>query len=321
MPHKRHQNIGLGGTFDHLHAGHQALIKFAAGLGEKLIIGVCDESMAKGKFLAQTIEPLTVRKRAVGQYCQKTGINIDITTLYDPLGPAIKAESYIDALVVTPETLTGGNQINVVRDKLKLRQLPIYICPLVNDISGQPIHSDRIRAGQVSRTGLIYDQPLNQSLIISARTRQLLQHLKLNLVESPSPDIPPAPITAVVGDVTLKKFIDHNWPFQIGVFDNLVERKTQHLVGLTGDQTVNNPAGQITSALTEPLTTATINQITKNSRRSIIQVVGEEDLASVALILLLPLYSRLYFGLPGQGLVEVTITENLKDKIYGMLTV
>ncbi len=319
MSKKRHKLVALGGTFDHLHDGHKALIQFASQWGEKLLIGVCDDVLARSKILPKTIQPLIPRKRAVGNFCTENHIPVELITLHDPLGPTVEEGNKIDALVVSSETVKGGNKINEIREKLGMRSLPVYICPLVNDLQGEPIHSDRVRQGFISRSGVVYGSVLNQTVVISSKQREAIQNLKYNLVEKPTVTIPSAPITAAVGDVTLAKFIQNRWPFQIGIFDNLVERHEKHLI--SGHQThdIDNPAGQITLELSQKLTEIVAGQLAKAKNLDFIQVKGEEDLASVALVLLLPLYSHIYFGLPGKGLVEMIVTETLKDKLYNLL--
>ena len=74
-----------------------------------------------------------------------------------------------------------------------------------------------------------------------------------------------------------------------------------------------NPAGVITTQLVEALQQAT----SKNLK--ILAVDGEEDLAAVALVLLLPLESHIYYGQPDIGIVEVVITEQLKQDFYKAL--
>jgi uncharacterized protein (UPF0218 family) len=43
---------------------------------------------------------------------------------------------------------------------------------------------------------------------------------------------------------------------------------------------------------------------------------GEEDLVTAVLLLLLPLQSLIYYGQPGEGMVEVVVSEELKEKIF-----
>jgi len=54
---KKIQALGMGGTFDHFHAGHEKFIKFAYEQAEQLFIGVTTEKMSRGKKYAHLIEP------------------------------------------------------------------------------------------------------------------------------------------------------------------------------------------------------------------------------------------------------------------------
>jgi len=76
---------------------------------------------------------------------------------------------------------------------------------------------------------------------------------------------------------------------------------------------VKNPAGEISTQLTAAL------KIALEQKFLHVEVIGEEDLAAVALVLLAPLESRIYYGQPEKGLVKIVITEDLKEKIKQIL--
>ncbi|TRZ53029.1 hypothetical protein D4R99_01610, partial [bacterium] len=62
---KQWNHVVLGGTFDHFHKGHEALLTKAFEVGKKVTIGIATEKLYKNKFLSETIEPFEVRKKSV----------------------------------------------------------------------------------------------------------------------------------------------------------------------------------------------------------------------------------------------------------------
>ena len=75
-----------------------------------------------------------------------------------------------------------------------------------------------------------------------------------------------------------------------------------------------NPAGIITKELTAALLTALQKDI------KYVFVDGEEDTATIVLVLILPLGAKIYYGQPGEGMVELAVTEEKKQVFYEQLT-
>ena len=81
---------------------------------------------------------------------------------------------------------------------------------------------------------------------------------------------------------------------------------------------VQNPAGYVTKPLVQAIDKA-IKQILKKPKTRIVQVDGEEDLAGLPAILLAPLGARVYYGQPGEGVVEVVVSEKKKRELVEMI--
>lgn len=317
--------IGLGGTFDHFHAGHEKFLTFAASLADQLIIGVTTEKMVKGKLLPHLIEPYPVRLQSVKAFCHKHHIRARFTPLEDELGPTLEGTE-IRALCVTEETIPGAEKINTIRDRMGLYKFPVYICDFALDENGEPIHSARIRAGAVSRSGTVYQNVLEKDLELNQDSRVFFSQPLGEVSVTPQEFItemsnPLHRVIAVVGDSSLEQFIHNQWPYHIGVYDQLQQRKSynsKEVDNISPNFTVESPAGVITSQLSRALK----QSITKvlSAKRQHILVSGEEDLAAVALILLLPLESEVYYGQPNQGMVCMKISEKLKDDSYRLLS-
>jgi len=306
---KLYEIVGLGGTFDHFHIGHEHFIKFASQFGQHLHIGVTHPKLTQAKTLANLIEPYETRKRAVKKFCKSHQISANITQLNDIYGPTVIEKSKIKALVVTEDTLVGANKINQARTAMGLSQLPVHVCPLLKDKTDQIINSERIRAGKINRVGEIYQQVFAQDLVITDKQRQFFSQPQGVLVNQP--EAKNDSLICVVGDDSLKNFIQNNWHYDLAVYDLRQQRQivdSPVLINLNPDVSVKNPAGSINSKLTQVL-----------KKHKLIFVEGEEDLAAVALMLLLPLKSQIYYGQPNQGLIKMTITEEKKDQFYQIL--
>lgn len=123
----------LGGTFDHLHAGHKILLSMGAWIAEqKLIAGVTgqfvrpcpalrfvekpahllcrkDDALLGKKEYKEVLEPLPVRMARTRVFLTlfKPGIEYDIVPINDVYGPT-GWDPNIQALVVSKETLPGA---------------------------------------------------------------------------------------------------------------------------------------------------------------------------------------------------------------------
>lgn len=109
----RYQRVGIGGTFDHLHAGHKLMLSVAAMLTRgTLLCGVTAPGgrMLEGKHYKERIESWEERVQRVeeflDEFCPRT-VRVEIIQLHDPFGPTI-SDATLEALVVSPETYTGG---------------------------------------------------------------------------------------------------------------------------------------------------------------------------------------------------------------------
>ncbi|MCS7121263.1 MAG: DUF359 domain-containing protein [Archaeoglobaceae archaeon] len=121
-----------------------------------------------------------------------------------------------------------------------------------------------------------------------------------------------AKIAAFVGDVVTSCALKCRVKLDIAVIDGKTLRDRYKLEKLEGFEILNtkNPAGFITKELVETLKIAV--DLALNGKRVCVFVEGEEDLAAIPLIILLPLKSVLIYGQPREGVVAVEITEEKK---------
>jgi pantetheine-phosphate adenylyltransferase len=143
----RYKKVAVGGTFDHFHAGHKALLDKAFELGDNVLIGLTSDAYSKGES-----ESYSARKRNLETYLK--GKNYEIVKLEDAYGPAI-ADSEIDAIVVSSETKPRALEINDIRHKRGLSPLEIIVIPMVMAANGRRISSTRIRKGEIDNEGRV----------------------------------------------------------------------------------------------------------------------------------------------------------------------
>jgi pantetheine-phosphate adenylyltransferase len=315
--------IGLGGSFDHFHKGHRAFLDFAIQVAQKcsgtLRIGVTTQEFIAQKQFSEQIESYEQRVQSVEKFFQEEKfqpqISYQIFPLNNAFGPTL-ADSTITDLVVTRGTLAGGEAINAKRVISGLSPLSLHVSEMVVDESGEEISSTRIRAGECSREGLVYGEIFAKEYILSEKQRDFFQQPQGNIVASPTGS---SPRRYVVGDIVLETFLEKKWPLSIGVYDQRTKRNVYHsqrISQLQPNVQVKNLAGRITVQLSTALKKY-INK--KSADPTYIQIDGEEDLAAVALATLAPLGSSIYYGQPEQGIVEMIITEEMKEKYAAIL--
>jgi pantetheine-phosphate adenylyltransferase len=313
---KRQRLIAMGGTFDHFHKGHQEFILYAASQAQELLIGVTSKKFTHHKSFPHTIQSFKIRIKAVLNFCKENNIKHQIIPLDDPYGPTIDKENRrIDSLCVTQETLSGGEKINEIRLASTMREIDVFVAPLIKDELGKVIHAENIRAGDVNKQGVVYLNHFQKDFKINEKQRAFFGKPLGPIVTQPKGS--KKSIVCVVGDFALNHFLEKGWPVNVSVFDGKSSRKpysSKLIDDLKIDVRVNNPAGSITQDLLSKIKNI------KTKKKFNIFVEGEEDLVSVALILTLPLYSLIYYGQPNEGMVLLTVTEDLKEKVFKILT-
>jgi pantetheine-phosphate adenylyltransferase len=145
----------LGGTFDHFHLGHAALLATAFHVGRSVSVGVTTDRYvaAHPKPYAARIQSYATRRRALRRWIdrQYPGRSYRLSPLEDGFGRSV--EDGVDVLVISVDTLSGGRAVNAERRRLGRRPVPVVVVPVVlaDDLSA--ISSRRIRAGEIDRQG------------------------------------------------------------------------------------------------------------------------------------------------------------------------
>ena len=315
-------HIACGGTFDLLHKGHQKLLETAFKKSRFVSIGITCDKMNK-RLSKPTYQNQTQRKKELIAFLKKNDYRrrSKIIWLNDIFGTTL-SDKTIKALVVSKETLGGAKLVNRERVNKKLGKLALITCPIVKSNDQKMLSSSRIRKGEIDRKGKNY---LTTLLKISASpiTKKVRSVLKKALgpqvVISKKFSMGDFPLV-VVGDVTVATFLKIGiWP-NISIVDfHIARQKTFNNLSDLGfttsnpDVIIKNPAGVISKKIIREIHKAIVR-----NKKTIIQVIGEEDLAAIPAILLSPLGTHIFYGQPNKGTIDVTVIEKIKDDICGL---
>jgi inosine/xanthosine triphosphatase len=147
--------VCLGGTFDLLHVGHEALLARAFELGDEgVVIGITSDKMAKRTRKA--VNALATRRRNLEAYLRKKKWfrRARISVLQDVAGPAA-LEGDLDAIVVSEERVPAAHEINRQRERGGHPPMQVVIVPMRLAEDCLPIAARRVRAGEIDREGLM----------------------------------------------------------------------------------------------------------------------------------------------------------------------
>jgi cytidyltransferase-like protein len=333
-------NLIVAGTFDRLHNGHLQLINTAVNLGRQVFCGLTTEQLNKNKVLHQTIQKYQQRKKELKNYLQ--WINADKKTAINPIsdiyGPTLR-EKNIDAIITTLDSANNVDKINRLRVLKKLKPVKKIIVNLLTAEDKKRLSSTRIRLGQINRKGKVFDflfkkkilvlpknqrhyfkKPLGKLLKISSGSLYWLPLLAKKEIQKQ-----PAPMVITVGDIVTQSFISCQVPFSLSVIDFKSRRQNlplnyHHKFNLLKALIINenNQPGTISFNLIKSLEKLTHKAIF-NQKLGILKINGEEDLTVLPSVLIAPLESLIFYGQPDKGIVQLRVTEKIKEKVYRLL--
>ena len=152
----------VGGTFDRMHAGHRLLLATASAVTRSrdaptVYVGVTGDVLLRNKRHRDLIEPYEARAAAAASFVAKTRPpTAPLAVKCGPLddGPPLAATvADMRALVVSRETLAGGEAIQEARKDAGLAPLRVTCVGLVKGRAGKGRGED----GKVSSTALRAD--------------------------------------------------------------------------------------------------------------------------------------------------------------------
>ena len=109
----------LGGTFDTIHNGHRLLLTESALLAtRRVVVGVTHDSLLGSKVLSDLIRPVERRVAQVEAFLADVCPHLSrrVVPIEDIYGPTAW-DGELECLVVSPETLRGGEKVNEERKK------------------------------------------------------------------------------------------------------------------------------------------------------------------------------------------------------------
>jgi pantetheine-phosphate adenylyltransferase len=147
--------VATGGTFDHIHRGHLALLTKSFEVGDRVVIGVTSDDFAgkEGKRPDQSYEQRVAGLESlIHERFPKRGYRI--AKLDDYFGPGI-ASPEIQAIVVSRETAKRVPIANSLRKAKGFPPLDLVVVDYVLADDSKPISSTRIRKGEIDTQGRV----------------------------------------------------------------------------------------------------------------------------------------------------------------------
>ena len=151
--HLKYNTVATGGTFDHIHRGHLALLSKSFEVGNTVVIGVTSDQFARreGKTPDQSYgERLRLLKSLIKE--KFPGRKYIIAKLDDYFGPGI-ASPDVQAIVVSRETAKRVSIANALREAKGYPPLEVVVVDFVLAEDWSPISSTRIRKGEIDTEG------------------------------------------------------------------------------------------------------------------------------------------------------------------------
>ena len=141
----------MGGTFDVLHAGHEALLARAFAAADFVFIGLTDGALAKrGR---KRVAPYATRKRRLERFLRSKGWrSFKVGKLTDEFGPA-EFDDTLEAIVVSAERREVADRVNQIRIREGHMPLLVHAVPMVLAEDDCPVSSSRIKAKDIDRNG------------------------------------------------------------------------------------------------------------------------------------------------------------------------
>ena len=181
--------ICFAGTFDYLHTGHNILIQMSLLLSKnKIGIGICSDEMIKKKSPQFLLESANERLKNMKNFIENlNGIyknqNIFYRIITDPIDFA-GIDKDLEGLVLTEETIKGGEIINEKRIKNNLKKINLICLNVINDNNNnnQSIKSMKISSSLI-RNAIISKISLEQLENVYNKWKNLIENiLKINNV-------------------------------------------------------------------------------------------------------------------------------------------
>jgi cytidyltransferase-like protein len=316
----KYKHATVGGTFDHLHAGHVALLYCAFDTAETVSIAITSDEFAAKKKYKESMQPFEARKKELVDFLTAKDLidRVKLIEIHDPFAFA-PTDASLDSIIVTEETMENAQRINKLRAESGLPPLAVITVPFHKGYDGDVISSTLIREGLLDRNGFNFLKvftgkekievpehmkerlrvPLGEVVIDTKELLSKIKHLKSKRLIS-------------VGDVVTTSLREAGVTPTVAVIDYRTRRES--LPTNTSKQGLVNEAGTI-----EPKTVEKLAEAIRSGKNQEIVISGEEDLLALPAILLAPLGSIVVYGQYGLGVVLVHVTEEFKESMRTLM--
>lgn len=318
-----YNTIACGGTFDNLHAGHKTFLRWIFSHAHHVLIGLTSDAFVQSEKKGN-IQIFTERKKVLEEFLQEEGFfeSAKILEIHEVYGPLLDTTLQVDAIAVTKDTQKGAEIINIKRALSHLPVLPVLVVPLEITTTGDVISSSNIRKGKIDRSGNVYIKPEweEADYLLPHSLREELQKpfgkLLLSLPENIN-----STQTITVGDETTRLCNTAYKNHRLSIVDFVVERSVRYHkleeLGFSPEvhrYTLVNDPGHITKDSWFLVQKALLQE------QAVITVTGEEDLLVLVCILCAPLGYVIYYGQPKKGIVEITVTLDVKSHAFKLMS-
>jgi len=329
MPYQ-YKHAVLGGTFDHLHAGHKHILSKAFESAHHVTIGVTSDDFVKEKELSSCIQSYDIRTQNLEKHISHMNLvdRVSFEKINDIYGSANTRDD-IDAIIVTKDSEPNAHVLNNKRVENNLSKLPLIRISLLKDADDVVISSTRIRQGIINRKGNVFMDSFSQAQkhSLPQKIREQLQspigEVILGNMDSPIDTaqkvverirkMNPTMVIAV-GDIIVQTLEQAGFIPQIEIIDYRTRRSDLSTKGDRQEVDAINPPGTITSNAVAVIESA-IRSSQKTPKVKRIVINGEEDLLALPAILLAPLGSVIIYGQFDRGIVLVEANEEMKERI------
>ena len=148
---KVYKSIVGGGTFDCIHNGHKVLV--TEGLlrcSDVFTIGMADGPLTSKKTLNELIAPVDTRIKNLRDLLIDIDSSVEyrLEPIYEPLGPS-GVDPDMEMIIVSQETLKGGNYVNKARSEKGLCTLDVSVIDLIEDPMRNPAEEVKISSSSM----------------------------------------------------------------------------------------------------------------------------------------------------------------------------
>ncbi len=151
---QKFKTVVVGGTFDEFHRGHKALLMKAFEAGDRVILGLSTDDLARKLTKNHEVATYKERLEELNNFLKEQGIltKAKIVPLKTPYGITL-SKGCAEALVVSRETEARAKEINQKRKAKRMPPLHVIVIEMVPAENHLAVSTTRIRQKEIDREG------------------------------------------------------------------------------------------------------------------------------------------------------------------------